>query len=468
MTTPPVAADIPSSIAQTEADVAEPTRAVVRKGGTFESFKHRDYAWFWAGSLVSNTGTWMQNAVLAIVVWGLRGREFDLGIVNFAAGIPVLFLALPAGVLADRVDKRKLLMWSQAALGVLAAALWILFRAGRLQSSHAMEALFWIGGLGLLAGIFSALTFPAWQSFLPELVGRKDLMNAIALNAAQFQSSRLLGPLAATGLLLIGFDSGDVFLVNAASFLFVIAALWAIRPAARELPDTPAEKPAPVAGGRADSVWTTLTVGVRYAVDHPVIGLLILSTAFMTVFAMPYMMLLPAIADKALHGADHGKLYYSWLLAANGFGAIFGSLGVASLPASIRRERLIPFSLMAMAALLVGFALSRSFWLSMVLSVLAGAAFLTTNSLTNTSIQIAVPGPLRGRVMSLFVMAFMGIMPVSAAVFGPLGEAFGPTNAVLAGAIVLFAWGAYLAGSGRMARSAENARAGESARGGEV
>jgi MFS family permease len=463
-----LAADtVPSSVAQTEADVAEPTQAVVRKGSTFESFKHRDYTWFWAGSLVSNTGTWMQNAVLAIVVWGLRGREFDLGIVNFAAGIPVLFLALPAGVLADRLDKRKLLMWSQAALGLLAAGLWILFRAGRLQSSHATEALFWIAGLGLLAGVFSALTFPAWQSFLPELVGREDLMNAIALNAAQFQSSRLLGPLAATGLLLVGFDSGDVFLVNAASFLFVIAALWAIRPAARQLTDapaeTPAEKPEPAASSRADSVWTTLTVGVRYAVNHPVIGLLILSTAFMTVFAMPYMMLLPAIADKALHGADHGKLYYSWLLAANGFGAIFGSLGVASLPTSIRRERLIPFSLMTMAALLIGFSLSRSFVLSMVLSVLSGAAFLTTNSLTNTSIQIAVPGPLRGRVMSLFVMAFMGIMPVSAAVFGPLGEVIGPTNAVLAGAIVLLAWGAYLAASGRMARGAEDARAGESA-----
>ncbi len=437
----------PERTATLEADVAEPTGAIVRRGGTFESFKHRDFTWFWFGSLVSNTGTWMQTAALAIVVYALRQREFDLGLVNFASGIPILFLALPAGLLADRVDKRKLLMWSQGLLGVLAAALWVLYRAGRLNPGHTIEALVWISLIGLLGGVLSALTFPAWQSFLPDLVPRNDLMNAIALNSAQFQSSRLLGPLAASGVLLVGLTSGDIFLVNAASYLFVIASLWAIRPHPRSASSTEQRRPAATEGA-----WRTLTAGVRYAVDHPVVGMLILSTAVMTIVGMPYMMLLPAIADKALHGPNHGETYYAWLMAANGFGAIFGSLGVASLPPRVNRERLIPFAIIAMAGLLIAFSLSRWLWLSLILSVLAGAAFLTNNSLANTSIQSTVPGQLRGRVMALFVMSFMGIMPLSAAAFGALGDRIGPTAAVLAGAVVLGVWGFYLLLSGALMR----------------
>lgn len=262
-------------------------------------------------------------------------------------------------------------------------------------------------------------------------------MNAIALNSAQFQSSRMLGPVAAGALIAAGFKTGDIFLFNAASFLFVIAALWAIRPC-----DTRCREEQVVE--RREGPWKTLTAGLRYARDEKVVGLLILSTAIMTIFAMPYMMLLPAIADKVLHGADGGKLYYAWLMAANGFGAIFGSLGVASLPSNARRERILPLSILAMSALLIAFSLSRIFWLSLVLSTLCGAAFLTTNSLANTTIQATAPGHLRGRVMSLFVMSFMGIMPLSSALFGPLGEWIGPDRAVLAGAVILAAWGAYL------------------------
>lgn len=430
-----------------EADRGAPPQPIARRGSTFESFRHRDFTWFWSGSLVSNTGSWMQMAALAIVVYQLRRSEIDLGIVNFASGIPVLFLALPAGLLADRVDKRRLLIVSQALLGVLATALWALYRFDRLNSAHAIEALAWISLIGVLGGVLSALTFPAWQSFLPDLVPPGGLMNAIALNSAQFQASRMLGPLAAGAVFAIGLTTGDVFLVNAASFLFVIAALWAIRPhpqAASAADHRAAEQ--------HEGSWQRLTAGVRYAMEHPVVGTLILSTAFMTVLGMPYMMLLPAIADKALHGPNHGQGYYTLLLAANGFGAIFGSLAVASLPPTVKRERLIPASIVTMAGLLVAFSVSRWLPLSVVLSTLAGAAFLTTNSLTNTSIQAAVPGQLRGRVMALFVMSFMGIMPISSALFGPLGEWVGPTNAVLGGAVLLVIWGLYLMFSGTLHR----------------
>ncbi|MDO8964339.1 MAG: MFS transporter [Coriobacteriia bacterium] len=408
-----------------EADVEGPSSQIVRTGTTFDAFRHRDYSLFWSGALVSNVGSWMQMYALSIVVYAFRKSEADLGIVNALSGLPVLFLALPAGALADRVDRKQLLIWSQVAMGVLAVALGGLYVTGHLSDASPVTALAWVSAIGLLGGIMSALTFPAWQSMVPDLVPRETLLNAIALNAAQFQTARLLGPLAASGLLLLGAGMGDIFFVNAASFIFVIAALAVIRPAKHE---------APAAGAKRDGAWKTLTAGLAYAAENRTVGVLILSTAMMTIFGMPYMMLLPAIADKALHG---DKLLVSYLMAANGMGAVVGALVVASLPKDVRREPLVRYALLAMAVLLVAFALSRIIWLSLVFSALAGAAFLTSTSLMNTSIQSCVPNRLRGRVMALFVVSFMGLMPVSSIVFGPLGKVIGPTNAVIAGAVVL-------------------------------
>ncbi|MEI7815020.1 MAG: MFS transporter [Coriobacteriia bacterium] len=428
-------------IALEEADIEAPPQAVVRRGGTFESFRERDFTLFWFGSLVSNTGTWMQTTALALVVFSFRQSSIDLGVVNFVSGIPILFLALPAGALADRVDKRMLLIIAQAVLMLQAAALGILYYQGRLSSVDPVTAMVWVSALGLLGGVMSALTFPAWQALLPDLVPRDKLMNAIALNSAQFQSSRLLGPLVTGGFVLIGASFGNIFMLNAASFLFVIAALWAIKPH----PESESAGHSRPHGAPTESAWARLTAGVSYAREDRTVGALIVSTAFMTVFAMPYMMLLPAIVHSSLGATGQAEqAQVSWLMAANGLGAAAGALIVASMPTTTRRERLIPVAIIAMGALLVAFALSHNFWLSIPLSVLAGAAFLTVNSLTNTSIQAAVPGRLRGRVMALFVMAFMGIMPISAAVFGPIAQAVGPSEAVLAGAVVLMGWGIFL------------------------
>jgi len=428
----------PESVEQLEADDAAPPRAVVRRGSTFESFRYRDFTLFWFGAFISNTGSWMQNYALAIVVYNLRHSELDSGLVNFVSGIPVLFLALPAGALADKIDKRRLLIVSQFVLLLQASALAVLYTTGHLSSANALPSLLWIGGLGLLGGVMSALTFPAWQSLLPDLVPRENLLNGIALNSAQFQSARLLGPLAAAGMVLAGASMGEIFWVNAGSFLFVIAALWAIHPHPSHTGDLDARRPAVREGS-----WRTLTAGLRYARENTFIAYLVGSTAVMTIFGMPYMMLLPAYADKVLGG---GAAETAYLMAANGLGAVVGALVVAGLPASIRRERIIPAALVTFGVLLIAFSLSRWLWLSLPISALAGACVLTINSLTNTSIQANVPGQLRGRVMALFIMSFMGIMPVSSLIFGPLGKLIGPDRAILAGAVVLVLWGAYLMG----------------------
>ena len=232
----------------------------------------------------------------------------------------------------------------------------------------------------------------------------------------------------------MGAGMGEIFWVNAGSFLFVIASLAAIKPH----PSHAREAAAAGVGAPREGSWRTLTAGLRYARENRFIGVLIGSTAVMTIFGMPYMMLLPAYADKVLGG---GEAETAYLMATNGLGAVVGALIVAGLPKNTRRERIIPGTLVAFALLLlIAFSLSRWLWLSLPLSALAGACVLTVNSLTNTSIQANVPGRLRGRVMALFIMAFMGIMPVSSLLFGPIGKAIGPGRAILAGAVVLLAW----------------------------
>ena len=242
---------------------------------------------------------------------------------------------------------------------------------------------------------------------------------------------------------------GEIFYANAVSFLFVIAALWVIRP--RSGASEAARQRALDGAARVE----TLLGGLRYALDDRVVGLLILSTAVMTVFGFPYMTLLPAIVSKSLGFAVRTDAYnraVAIVMAANGMGAMIGALTVASLPPTVRRNRVIPVSLLSFGVLLLAFSLSRTLWLSAVISAFAGAALMTTNSLANTSVQTSTPAHLRGRVMGLFVMSFMGIMPISGLAFGSLGQFIGPSNAVLIGSVALIAWALFLVFSRALVR----------------
>ncbi len=429
-----------------EADTEVPPAALIRRGWvahTFESFRHRDFTLFWSGALVSNVGTWMQNAALVIVVYSLAPKQASLyaGIVQFISGAPVFFLAIPAGDIADRFDRRKMLIVIQAVLMVQALGLGVLYSTGVLTPDRPLFSIGLVAALGLVAGVFSAFMMPAFQSMLPDLVPRESLMNAIALNSAQFQSSRMLGPMVVSAIVLAGAGMAVVFYANAASFLFVIAALLAIRP-----------RPQFEAGGDAahqrgeETVMQRLGAGIAYAREHPAVGMLIISTAMLTIFGFPYMTLLAAIVAQNLGGVQSQvERLVAVIMAFNGFGALVGALIVASLPTNIRRYRVIPFTLMAFAVFVIGFSQSHSEWVMATFSVLAGAALMSTNSLVLTSIQAAVPGYLRGRVMALFVMAFVGIMPFSALVFGPVGQIIGPDKAITFAGVVLLAWSALLA-----------------------
>lgn len=428
---------LPSSVPEAESDASSPPEPVVRRGGTFESFRHRGFLYFWSGALVSNVGTWMQSAVLSLLAYSFRHSEFDLGLVAFASQIPNLFLALPGGVLADRVDKPRLIIWAQVLLMFQAIAFGVLYVTGHLGPSTPIASLALVSALGLFAGVMTALSFPAWQAYIPDLVPADDLLNAIALNSAQFQSARMLGGAAALGVIaVVGYAAGvaDVFWLNAISFLFVIAAVWAARhsPHVNSRPKT----------AQRERMWASLKAGVQYAVTHRIIGIVILSTFIMTFVGMPYVVLLPAVADKVLgfHTQAQYTPIYTILFTANGLGAVVGALLVASLPHTVRRESLMRWTIAATAVVLIVFAFCPVLWLSVALSALAGAFVLTTNSLANTSVQSNVPHHLRGRVMAVYITCFLGVMPLSAAAFGPIAQWVGTSWAIAGGAIVLLAW----------------------------
>ena len=415
-------APLPHETSTYEADVSSPPRRVLRGLNTFESFGYRDYTYFFFGALLSNIGTWTQTVALGWVVYQLTGASTSLGLVNFLTGVPVFFLTLLAGSLADKLDRRKLLIVSQVILMGQATAFAVLNQTGHITMA-------WIYGLSLAGGVVSAFMFPAWQAMVPDLVPRRSLLNAIALSSAQFNAARLVGPMV-TAAIIAAFSANEqlgitaVFTINAVSFLFVIWALTVIRPNQIKRPVD-----APHDGG--------LGAGLGYARKHPHVAMHLLTAAMLTIFGMPFMTLLPAFAADTL---GLGSTGYSALMGFNGGGALIGALVVASLPRSVRRERIIRYSLTAMALGVLALSFTRNHVVVAALLVALGAVFLATVSSINTNLQTAVPNELRGRVMALFVLSFMGMMPFGSLAFGALGDAIGVTWAIFAGAIVLFVY----------------------------
>ena len=421
-------APLPEDTSTSSADVASPPRRILRGIRTFESFTHRDYTYFFFGALLSNIGTWTQTVALGWVVYQLTKSSSSLGMVNFLSGIPIFVLTIFAGSLADQVDRRKLLIWAQVVLMGQAAAFAYLNQSGHITMG-------WIYGLSLAGGVVSAFMFPSWQAMVPDLVPRSSLLNAIALSSAQFNAARLVGPLV-TAAIIAAFQSNEqlgitmVFIVNGVSFIFVIWALAVIRP--RQ------EKHVPKDG---ESAFRKLIAGFSYARQHPHVAMHLLTAVMLTIFGMPFMTLLPVLAAQTLKLGSAG---YSSLMGFNGMGALIGALAVASLPRSVRRERIIRYGLFAMALGIFALAFSRSYAVTAVLLVLLGAAFLACVSSINTNLQTAVPNNLRGRVMALFVICFMGMMPFGSLAFGALGDVIGVTWAIFAGAVVLLAYSGVL------------------------
>lgn len=380
----------------------------------FSAFGHRNYRIFWTGAIVSNVGSWMQTVAQGWLVLELTDSAFMLGLVGFVATFPMLILLLVGGVYADRFDRRRLLLWANGALMASASALALLTWSGTVAVWHILL-------LALASGTAIALAAPAFQAFVHDLVGTADLQNAIALNSAQFNLSRVLGPSLA-GIALGGIGLAGCFGVNALSYLAAIAALVAIRIRSSRTPN-----PAPL--------LESLLEAVGYVRGRPRIRALLILVALVSVLAMPYTTLLPIIARDTL-GLDASGLGY--LYAIGGTGAVVGALSLTARRLFRRRG----FYLLAVAALTgastLGLGLARD-------PIVAGAAlvgisFAATSvvALSNTLLQEIVDDAMRGRVMGMFGLAFMGTFPIGNLVAGTVaGLLTASTTMALSGASLL-------------------------------
>jgi MFS family permease len=383
---------------------ARPPRRLLR------AFRHRNYRLYFLGQGISLIGTWMQGLAQSWLIYRLTGSSLALGGVNFAGQLPVLVLAPLGGVLADRLDRRRLLVLTQAASILPALVLAALTLAGAVEPWH-------VFALAALLGAVNAIDIPARQAFVMELVGREDLANAIGLNSSMFNGARVVGP-ALAGLLVGAAGEGVCFLLNAASFLAVLVCLARM--------DTP---PSPAGG--SGSALTHIREAISFAAGEPEVrGVLVLLGA-VSLVGMSFLVLMPVFADQIL---DSGPEGLGVLMSASGLGAFIGALTLASRRDQQGLLRWIFAAAAGFGVCVTAFALSRSFWLSAGLLVPGGFCMIMQMAATNTFLQLTSPDRLRGRVMALYAMLFIGFAPFGALLAGSLAHGLGaPAAAALGG-----------------------------------
>ncbi len=380
---------------------------------TFRSLRnHPNFRLYWIGAGLSNIGTWMQMVAQGWLVYQLTSSPFLLGLVSFVGSIPVLVLSLYGGVLADRVERRRLMMVTQTGMMVLAFVLAGLTFAGVVTVWHIMVIAF-------LNGCVNAINAPVRASLVADLVPREDFQNAIALNSVQFQGSRMLGP-ALAGLTLAALGPGWCFFINGASFLTVIAALIGLR--VPPLPPRPAQ-----------SVAQNVKEGLQYVWREPTIFALLLVAAIPSLFGQPYQAMLPAVALGVL---GVGATGLGVLTSAAGCGAVVGALIIASSSKRMRRGQLQLQMLLLFGVALCLFSQSRWLATSVPLIFGIGLASMAYNSLNQTFLQSLVADEMRGRVSSLLTLMTLGLQPLGALQAGIVSDRFGVSVALLAGGIV--------------------------------
>jgi MFS family permease len=375
---------------------------------------HRNFRLFFFGQGVSLIGTWMQSVAQGWLVLTLTNSPFYVGLVSALGSFGVLAFTLYAGIIADRTDKRRTVVITQTLSMLLAFALAALVLMHRVTVGHVMV-------LATLLGIVNAFDIPTRQAFIVEIVGKDDLMNAIALNSSMFNAARVVGP-AIAGALIGIVGVGVCFLVNGLSYIAVIAGLLAMRLAPF------VAKPAGV------SAWGGFREILGFLRSERRVNTLVLLTAVLSIFGFPFLVMMPVFARDVLHVQAGG---YGALTAAVGVGAMLGALAIAiNSRRLVSRGRWMVTGGTAFGVLIVLFALSRSFALSLGLLALAGCAMIVNNALTNTMIQTIVPDHLRGRLMGFYSFVFVGLSPLGAFQAGAFAERFGAPWAVGAGGLV--------------------------------
>ena len=362
----------------------------------FKAFEYRDFRLLWFGACTSSVGTWMQAVAQNWLVLELTNSPFLLGFDSFLGQIPIFLFSLIGGVVADRADRRKLLVGSQIVQMTCAFLLASLFAMSMVQVWHILS-------LSFVVGLAQAFGGPAYQALIPTLVSPKDLSNAIALNSIQFNLARVIGPMLG-GIALTSMGAAWCFTFNGISFIAVIISLLLL----------PVR---PIAAKTGASVLTSIKEGLRFIDQHPGMSPLIAIAFLMTMLGIPIMVFLPVVVRDVFH---MGPKVFTLMLCISGAGAVVGALTVAAFGHIHNKGQVALLTLIVLGALMTGFGLSRSLEVSCILLFASSAALVAVFAMISSLVQLIAPDEMRGRVMSVYNVAFRGGMPIGSLISGQL------------------------------------------------
>lgn len=378
--------------------------------GMFRALRNRNYRLFASGQVISLIGTWMQTVAESWLVYRLTGSPLLLGVVGFANRIPVFVFSTLGGAVADRHNRHRIVIATQISSMLLASLLAFLTLTHLVQVWHLMA-------IATLLGVVNAFDIPGRQSFVVELVGREDLQNAIALNSSMFNGARIIGP-AVAGVLVAAVGEGWCFFANAVSYLAVIAGLLLMHP------------PAPTPAARQTSIWAHVAEGFRFVLRSRPILVLLLLLGLVSLMGTPYSVLMPIISDRTFHMGSRGL---GVLMGAAGVGAFIGAISLARRVGLKGYGKSIGLGAIGLGISLVAFSFVRYFWLGVALLLPVGFCMMTQMAASNTLIQSMIPNSLRGRVMAVYSMMFMGMAPIGALLAGAVAGWVGATTTVAIG-----------------------------------
>ena len=379
------------------------------------ALQYRNYRHFFGGQGISLIGTWMQRIAMWWLVYRLANSPFLLGVVGFTGQIPIFLLTPFAGVLADRMNRQRVLVITQTLAMMQAFILALLVLAGAIAVWHIIS-------LSIFLGVIDAFDMPVRQSFMVEIVQAKDLGNAIALNSSIVNSAQLLGPSIA-GILIASMGEGVCFLLNGISYLFVIVSLLAMKITSKKITT------------QNTHVLQGIREGFSYAFGFPPIRSILLLLALVSLIGMPYRVLMPVFAKDILHGGPHTL---GFLMGSSGLGALVGSIYLASRKSVLGLGKWIALATGVFGIGLIAFSLSRVFWFSLFLIFLTSFGMMVQFASSNTVLQTIVDEDKRGRVMSFYAMALRGMAPFGSLLAGGLAGKIGAPNTLMIGGVSCF------------------------------
>jgi MFS family permease len=381
-------------------------------GERFPALSLSDFRLFWFGQLISLSGSWMQSVAQAWLVYSLTKSPFYLGLVAAAGSLPILLFSLLGGIVADRIRKRNLLLITQALSIIPAILLGILTGTNLITVWH-------VALIATFLGTVNAFDIPARQAFVIEIVGREHLLNAIALNSAAFNGARMIGPVIA-GMAIAYLGLPACFFLNALSFIAVIIALSKMKMRGYIKEDS-------------QGILRDFMEGIQFIKSKPEIYSIILLIAVFSLLGIPYVTFLPVFAGEVLEAGPKG---FGFLVGATGAGALSGALFIAFRGDIQQKNKFMSVAALCFSCFLLVFSLSRIFYLSMVSLIFLGWGMVSFLATANSSVQLSVSDNIRGRVMSVYALVFLGFAPIGNSLIGMLADTIGTARAVSVSAII--------------------------------